>query len=145
MNGNVVKGNSPSLQVNIAVAQSNNFSKISSTDQEVTHSSSLNNNNTNIHTNNSLGKPPLPSSPPSSAPILLKNTEKTAYFSNNDSEKTENSENMPPFMKEFVMRRKNSQREIHSEFNPDEKAPPQFMNSAKTVNISKRHFDTVLI
>ena len=129
-NGNVVKGNNSSLQLNISVAQSNNISKIANVDPEANNNASAN-LNTSTHSNTSLGKPPLPSSPPSSAPILLKNTEKTPYFPNNDLDKTESSENMPAFMKEFVMRRKNSQKEIHNEFNPDEKAPPQFLSSSK--------------
>ena len=129
-NGNVVKGNQSSLQLNISVAQSNNISKTTDVDPEANNNTSVN-FNTSTHTNTSLGKPPLPSSPPSSAPILLKNTEKTPYFPNNDLEKNESSENMPAFMKEFVMRRRNSQREIHNEFNPDEKAPPKFLSSSK--------------
>ena len=131
-NGNQKKKHSPPLQVNLAAAQIN-LLKINSSETDPIQGY---NNNSSVQVSNHSSKtkkPPIfPSSPPSSASILPKSSnEKITHESSNQVEEKEASENMPPFMREFVMRRKNSQREFHNEFNPDEKAPPQFPTPMK--------------
>ena len=130
-NGNQKKKHSPPLQVNLAAAQIN-ILKNNSLETDPIQSC---NNNSSVQVANyssKTKKPPIfPSSPPSSASILPKSNEKITHESSNQVEEKGASENMPPFMREFVMRRKNSQREFHNDFNPDEKAPPQFPTPMK--------------
>ena len=132
LNGKIVK--SP-LQINIAAAQNSIGSQSHNSDYDTSYQPDSSNNNSAAHTSSSTysGKPPifpLPSS--STTPLVPKYVDKPlrTKMSENNNE-PESPETMPAFMKEFVMRRKNSQRDLNIEFNPDEKIPPPHLSPGK--------------